>query len=94
MNSVGRDPDQRISLSFGDDSISREEHAYVVYDEETRQFYLQRGKKGGHVRLGTKPVLNSIELKAYDLIGIGKTTLRFIPCCGPDFSWTDEITDA
>jgi pyruvate/2-oxoglutarate dehydrogenase complex dihydrolipoamide acyltransferase (E2) component len=57
LNSVGRDADQRISLSFGDDSISREEHAYVVYDEETRQFYLQRGKKGGHVRLGTKPVL-------------------------------------
>jgi Biotin-requiring enzyme/FHA domain len=93
MNSVGRDPDQRISLSFGDDSISREEHAYIVYDEETRQFYLQQGKKAGLVRLGTKPVLNPIELKACDLIRIGKTTLRFIPCCGPEFSWSDEIKD-
>ncbi|HZT46345.1 MAG TPA: biotin/lipoyl-containing protein, partial [Hyphomicrobiaceae bacterium] len=40
MNSIGRDPGQRISLSFGDDSISREEHAYIAYDEEQRQFYL------------------------------------------------------
>ena len=93
MNSVGRDPDQRVSLNFGDDSISREEHAYIVYDEETRLFYLQHGKKAGLVRLGTEPVLNPIELKAWDLIRIGKTTLRFVPCCGPDFSWSDEITD-
>ena len=56
-----------------------------------RKFYLQQGKKAGLVRLGTKPVLNPIELKACDLIRIGKTTLRFIPCCGPEFSWSDEI---
>jgi hypothetical protein len=93
MNSVGRDPNQRVSLNFGDDSISREEHAYIVYDEETRLFYLQQGKKGGQVRLGTEPVLNPIELKACDLIRIGKTTLRFMPCCGPHFSWSDEIKD-
>jgi hypothetical protein len=93
MNSVGRGPDQRISLNFGDDAISREEHAYIVYDEETRQFYLQQGKKAGLVRLETKPVLNPIELKGCDLIRIGKTTLRFIPCCGPEFSWSDEIKD-
>jgi hypothetical protein len=93
MNSVGRDPNQRISLNFGDDSISREEHAYVVYDEETRLFYLQQGKKAGLVRLGTKPVLNPTELKACDLIRIGKTTQRFAPCCGPHFSWRDEMKD-
>jgi hypothetical protein len=83
-----------VSLNFGDDSISREEHAYIVYDEETRLFYLQHGKKAGLVRLGTEPVLNPIELKAYDLIRIGKTTLRFVPCCGRVFSWSDEIKDA
>src|SRR5581483_10135050 len=36
MNSVGRDPGQRISLSFGDELISREEHAFITYDEEQR----------------------------------------------------------
>jgi hypothetical protein len=94
MNSVGRDANQRISLSFGDDMISREEHAFIAYDEESRRFYLQHGGKANLVRLGGRPVLAPTELEPYDLIRIGKTTLRFIPLCGPDFAWSDELSDA
>jgi hypothetical protein len=94
MNAVGRDPSQRISLSFGDESISREEHAFITYDDETRCFYLQHGGKSNLVRLGTDPVLTPTELKGNDLIRIGKTTLLFVPCCGPDFSWADEVQSA
>jgi hypothetical protein len=94
MNSVGRDPGQRISLSFGDESISREEHAFITYDEEARSFYLQHGGKPNIIRLGGRPVLTPMELKANDLIKIGRTTLRFIPCCGPNFSWSDDLFDA
>ena len=93
MNSVGRDAGQRISLNFGDDMISREEHAFIVYDEEARRFYLQHGGKANLVRLGGQPVLSPTELQAYDLIRIGKTTLRFIPLCGPQFAWSDEFGD-
>ena len=94
MNSVGRDPSQRISLSFGDESISREEHAFITYDEEQRSFYLQHGGKPNIIRLGATPVLTAMEIKANDIIRIGRTTLRFIPCCGPRFAWSDEIQDA
>ena len=94
MNSVGRDSSQRISLGFGDESISREEHAFITYDEESRTFYLQHGGKPNIIRLGGKPVLTPMQLNANDLIRIGKTTLRFIPCCGPHFSWGDELQDS
>jgi pSer/pThr/pTyr-binding forkhead associated (FHA) protein len=94
MNSVGRDSSQRVSLDFGDDAISREEHAFITYDDEQRQFFLQHGGKSNIVRLGEQPVLMPVELKTNDLIRIGKTTLRFFPCCGPDFSWSDEVQDA
>lgn len=90
MNSIGRDPGQRVSLSFGDDAISREEHAFITYDEEGRRFYIQHGGKANLVRVGPQPVLVPTELKANDRIRIGKTTLRFVPCCGPDFTWSDE----
>ena len=93
MNSVGRDPSQRISLNFGDESISREEHAFITYDEEQRCFYLQHGGKPNIIRLGPTPVLTPMQIQPYDLIRIGRTTLRFIPCCGPHFSWSDEIPD-
>jgi hypothetical protein len=93
MNSVGRDSNQRISLSFGDDSISREDHAYIAYDEEQRRFYLQHGGKANLVRLAGRPVLSPTELNPHDLIRIGKTTLCFVPLCSEHFAWSDELDD-
>lgn len=94
MNSVGRDDSQRVCLNFGDDAISREEHAFITYDDEQRVFYLQHGGKSNLVRLGDQPIMMPTELNGSALIRIGKTTLRFVPCCGPDFSWSDEVADA
>ena len=59
----------------------------------TLDFYLQHGGKSNLVRLGSRPVLSPTELKPYDLIRIGRTTLLFVACCGPDFSWTDEVQE-
>jgi hypothetical protein len=94
MNSVGRAPSQRICLDFGDETISREEHAFITYDDETRTFYLQHGGKSNLVRLAGKPVLAPTELKPSDIFRIGNTTFRFVACCGPDFCWTSEVEDA
>lgn len=94
MNSVGRSSGQRIRLDFGDDSISREEHAFITYDEKARVYYLQHGGKSNLVRLHNQPVLMPVELKGGALISIGKTILRFVPLCGPEFDWSDEVADA
>lgn len=94
MNSVGRAPSQRICLDFGDESISREEHAFITYDDETRTFYLQHGGKSNLVRLAGKPVLAPTVLGPNDLFRIGNTTFRFVACCGPDFDWSSEVQDA
>jgi hypothetical protein len=94
MNSVGRGADQRIRLDFGDEAISREEHAFITYDDETRTFYLQHGGKSNLVRLGGKPVLAPTVLNSNDTFRIGNTTFRFVACCGPDFDWTSEVEDA
>lgn len=94
MNSVGRAPSQRICLDFGDETISREEHAFITYDDETRTFYLQHGGKSNLVRLAGRPVLQPTELKPNDNFRIGNTTFRFVACCGPDFCWTSEVEEA
>jgi hypothetical protein len=94
MNSVGRDASQRVCLNFGDETISREQHAFITYDEEQRCFFLQHGGKSNLVRLGGQPVLSPVALAANALIRVGRTTLRFVPCCGQDFSWGDEVAEA
>lgn len=94
VSSIGRGEDQDIKLAFGDESISREGHASVVYDEEQNRFYLGHGNKANVVRRNGMPVLATEELEHCDLIRVGKTTLRFHAFCGPDFTWTDRNDSA
>src|SRR5262249_49779502 len=94
MNSVGRDAGQRVCLDFGDEAISREEHAFITYDEEQHCFFLQHGGKANLVRLEGQPVLSPGALTAKALIRSGRPTRRFFRFCGPDFSWGDEVSEA
>ncbi len=90
VSQIGRGEDQAISLDFGDMAISREGHASIAYDEETRSFYLGHGGKQNIVRLNNRPVLGTETLKHGDLVRIGETTLMLAALCGDDFSWSEE----
>jgi hypothetical protein len=84
---IGRGEDQVIRLDFGDNSISRQNHAAIAYDEEQNKFYLGHGGKSNIIRRNARPVLSTEELHHADLIRIGETTLRFVALCGSDFQW-------
>lgn len=90
VSAIGRGDDQAVRLDFGDNSISRSNHAMVAYDSEQKKFYLGHGGKANLVRLNGKPVLSTEELSHDDKVRIGETTLRFIALCGPDFDWTTQ----
>ena len=89
MNTIGRDAGERIPLNFGDESISRSAHAYLVYDEKQNQFYLQHAGKSNLVRVNDAPVLAPTELNHGDRVEIGGTILMFVPLCSPSFQWDD-----
>ncbi|MBT9373315.1 FHA domain-containing protein [Rhizobium sp. CSW-27] len=89
MNSLGRADNQRISLNFGDETISRESHAFVVFDDMQQDFYIQHGGKSNLVRLNGKPVLAPMELAKGDMIDVGSTRLMFVPLCSETFNWSD-----
>lgn len=89
MNSIGRDEDQATNVDFGDESISRSNHAFITYDYKSRAFYLQHGGKANLVRLNDQPVLQPCELKSNDLISLGETIFRFCSFCSADFDWQD-----
>lgn len=87
MNSIGRAPDERIAVDFGDEEISRKSHAMLTYDPRGRKFYLQHGEGTNLTYLGDAPVLQPVELKGGEVIGIGSTRFAFVPFCGSDFNW-------
>ena len=90
QNAIGRDAKQRVALNFGDDQITRENHAVITYDPRGRKFYVQPGSGKNLTYLGDAPVLAPQELASGAHLMLGKTTLRFIALCGPDFDWDAE----
>ncbi len=91
MNSIGRDSNERVSINFGDEEISRSGHAMLSYDPRGRKFYLQHGGGANLTYIGDLPVLQPTVLAGGEIISIGKTLLRFTPFCGPDFDWQDKF---
>lgn len=92
LNTIGRGSNQRVSLNFGDEVISRENHAVVTYDPRGRKFYLQHGGGTNLTYIGDEPVLQPRELLSGEEISIGKTVLKFVAFCGSGFDW--EMADA
>ena len=86
-NYVGRSERMDVCIR-GDETISRENHAIVSYDGRDNVFYFSPGDGRSIVRVNDKAVFTTIELKAYDVITVGKTNLLFIPLCTDKFEWS------
>lgn len=89
LNDIGRDAERAITLDFGDESISREAHAILVYEPRERTFFFNHAGQRNLVRLNDSAVLGPQPLSHGDVIEIGETHLRFVAFCGPDFDWAD-----
>lgn len=92
MSQIGRGEDQAVQLDFGDNSISRTNHAAIVYDPESKEFLLGHGGKSNIVRLNDKPLISNEQLKNGDVIRIGETVLRFVALCDKSFNWSNGAT--
>lgn len=90
QNSIGRGEEQRIPLDFGDQRISRDAHAFILYDEGQRKFFIRDNGKSNIVRHNGDPVMMPKEIADRDTIQIGDTTLIFVALCGQDFDWLDQ----
>jgi hypothetical protein len=89
-NTIGRSLNQRIPIDFGDDAISSEKQAFLVYDGRKRQFQLVPNlERPNLVHLNDSALLANGELKPHDKITMGQTTLLFVPLCGPEFDWAE-----
>ncbi len=84
---IGRGDGQTIRLDFGDDSISRKNHAAIAFDEEQNTCFLGHGGKANLVRKNGMPVLATEPLSNGDTIRVGETTLKFVELCGTTFNW-------
>ncbi|MEZ5817360.1 MAG: FHA domain-containing protein [Hyphomicrobiaceae bacterium] len=76
-NQVGRSGDNRIPLDFGDNTISRQQHAVISYDVTSDEFRIFDGGKQNPVHVNGERLSGDRSLFDGDIIKIGLTTLRF-----------------
>ena len=76
-NQMGRSADNRIPLDFGDNTISRQQHAVIAYDASTGDFQIFDGGKQNPVSVNGERLSGDRPLQDGDTIKIGLTTLRF-----------------
>ena len=90
MNSVGRDPSERVSMPFGDTLISSKDHVRVIYDDETRAFLIAPGGGSNVTKVNKQIVASPIALENYALVQLSKQThVRFVAFCNDQFDWSD-----
>lgn len=92
MNGIGRGAQSRVHLDFGDEEVSRSDHATLTYDPRGRKFYLQHGGGTNLTYLNNAPVLAPVEIQHGHRINLGNTELLFVAFCGEQFDWQESAS--
>lgn len=92
-NFIGRAAGMDVKIT-GDNTVSREKHAIVVYDPQNHQFLTQPGEARELCYLNGQLVLSTVEIKRNDILTVGATKLMFFPCCTDEFHWGMVETDS
>lgn len=92
-NSIGRNSTNSVCLSK-DDTVSREKHAWLVFEPRKKRFVAQPGEASGLAYVNGEEVLQPVELHEKEVIEFGNTKLMLIPLCGENFSWEEWMEDS
>ena len=87
QNSIGRNENNIISINFGDTSISREKHAFIIYDPKHKKFMFKSGEGQNISYLNDEGVYSPMPIKNGDIIEIGETKLKFVQFVNNNFDW-------
>ena len=74
----------------GENTVSRDKHAIVLYEPNQRIFLAQMGESHELVYLNGNLLMSNAQMKAYDRLQLGDAEMMLIPCCGETFDWQED----
>lgn len=89
-NSVGRNEDNNIAL-VGDTSVSREKHAWILFDPKNNEFFVMPGEGSGLLYVNDEMIMEHKKIKMRDMLEIGDGKYIFMPLCSDEFKWEDYL---
>lgn len=87
-NFIGRSEHMDVCIR-GDNSISREKHATIAYDNKSKTFFVSPSDGKNIIYLNDQLVMMPQVINSHDKLTIGTTVLMFVPLCGKEFDWND-----
>jgi len=75
-NQIGRGDDMRVQINFGDDTISRQQHAVITFDSKALEVRIYDGGKPGGLWVNGARITADEAIKFGDTIKLGETTLK------------------
>lgn len=85
-NFIGRATSMDVIIA-GDDAISREKHATITFEPKKQTFWLVPGDSTGLVYLNGEVLYTPLQIKARDVIELGKTKLTLVSFVSDSFRW-------
>ena len=85
-NSLGRSHSNKIVINK-DRSISREKHAWIIYEPKHRDFFAQPGDSSGLTYVNEEMIIQATKLEKWSSIEVGNSKLLLVPLCDDEFSW-------
>jgi Inner membrane component of T3SS, cytoplasmic domain len=89
-NFIGRSPIMDVCVA-GDETVSRDRHALVIFDPKKSAFWAVPGDAAGLVYLNGDIVHSPTLMHRDDLLEVGQTKLVLVPFCGEKYSWSREL---
>jgi hypothetical protein len=89
-NFIGRAPNMDVAI-LGDEAVSRERHAMVIFDPKKQEFWAVPGDAAGLVYLNGDIVHLPTRIQRDDVLELGHTKLVLIPFCGEKYVWSREF---
>jgi hypothetical protein len=87
-NWIGRS--ENMDITVKDPTISRENHAAIVYDPRKETFDIRPGEVRGMIYVNGGEVVKSLDLAPYDKIELGESKFLFIPFVSGHFNWGEK----
>jgi|HubBroStandDraft_5_1064220.scaffolds.fasta_scaffold467668_1 FHA domain len=89
-NFIGRSPLMDVCVA-GDESVSRDRHALVIFDPKKQVFWAVPGDASGLVYLNGDIVHSPTQMQGDDVLEVGQTKLVLIPFCGEKYTWSRDF---
>jgi len=90
-NFIGRSPLMDVCV-VGDETVSRDRHALVIFDPKKQVFWAVPGDASGLVYVNGDLVNAPTQMQRDDILEVGQTKLVLIPFCGEKYSWSREFS--